>query len=250
MEQMNSGEISVSNWSDAEKDYESSRTRLLKQVSSAEVASSPFVYMTRQLVSTCLTRIQLFETLMQTGVHGSVVECGVHKGNSLMLWSHLSSILEPFNFNRKIIGFDTFEGFSSLSTFDDARLSNIDFSDTNFEHLTLWANLQEGNRPVSHISKIELIKGDATETIPAYVASNPHLIVAMLYLDFDIYKPTMTALEHLLPLVPRSGIVGFDEVGIKKFSGETIALKESLKLGNIELVRFHYDPWVSYYKVT
>jgi len=40
---MNSGEISVSNWSDAEKDYESSRTRLLKQVSSAEVASSPFV---------------------------------------------------------------------------------------------------------------------------------------------------------------------------------------------------------------
>jgi hypothetical protein len=70
-----------------------------------------------------------------------------------------------------------------------------------------------------------------------------------LYLDFDIYAPTSTALKHLLPLVPKGESVGFDEVNCKKWQGETIALKEYLTLSDISLRKFYYDPWVSYYVV-
>tara|TARA_B100000315_G_C14284266_1_gene454442 strand:- start:276 stop:569 length:294 start_codon:yes stop_codon:yes gene_type:complete len=93
------------------------------------------------------------------------------------------------------------------------------------------------------------IKGDATKTIPKYAEENPHLIIALLYLDFDIYEPTKTALDFLLPLVPKGGIVGFDEINSKKWVGETIALKETIRLGDVELRKFSYSPWESYFVV-
>ena len=126
--------------------------------------------------------------------------------------NHLSTILEPYNFNRKVIGFDTFEGFRNISKYDSKELKESDFSDTSYEHLKEWSILQDSNRAVSHIEKIELIKGDASRTIPDYIEKNKHLIIALLYIDFDIYEPTKVALEKLLPLVPKGGIVGIDEV--------------------------------------
>ena len=45
---------------------------------------------------------------------GSVVECGVNLGGGIFSWAHFSSILEPYNYHRKIIGFDTFLGIPKL----------------------------------------------------------------------------------------------------------------------------------------
>ena len=238
---------SNSNWSSQDITFQQKRDEMLSNLSPNEIAGAPFVYIDRQTLSTSLTRIHLFEKIID--VQGAIVECGVHRANSLFLYYHLSTILEPFNFNRKIIGFDTFEGFRSLSKNDSVQLSEGDFSDTNVDALQKWADLQDGNRAVPHIPKIELIKGDAILTIPKYVEENPHLIIAMLYLDFDIYAPTASALKHLLPLVPRGGIVGLDEINSKKWQGETIALKEHIEIGNVRLKKFYYDPWVSYYFV-
>ena len=94
-----------------------------------------------------------------------------------------------------------------------------------------------------------MIKGDATKTIPQFVQNHPHLIIALLYLDFDIYEPTKVALKHLLPVVPNGGVVGLDEINCKKWAGETIAFKESISLTGIKLKKFFYDPWVSYFIV-
>ncbi|MEE4012516.1 TylF/MycF/NovP-related O-methyltransferase [Roseibium sp. FZY0029] len=239
--------LTSSNWSDTEKDYAKQREELLGGVTSQEVAAAPFVFAERQLVTSVLTRIDLFKKVLE--VQGAIVECGVHRANSLFLYYHLSTILEPYNFNRKIVGFDTFEGFRSLSENDAAELKETDFADTSFDRLQSWTSLQDQNRALPHIPKIDLVKGDATVTIPAYVAENPHLIIALLYLDFDIYEPTRVALEHLLPLVPKGGIVGLDEINSKKWQGETIALKEQVKIGSVSLKKFYYDPWVSYYEV-
>ncbi len=240
-------EISQSNWSEKERIYINKRELMLGEVDAREVASAPFVFSERQLLTSALTRIDLFKQILE--VQGAVVECGVHKGNSLFLYNHLSTILEPYNFNRKIIGFDTFEGFRSISNKDSENLGEDDFSDTNFELLSRWAKLQDENRAVSHIEKIEIVKGNALETIPKYVQSNPHLIVALLYLDFDIYEPTKIALEYLMPLVPKGGLVALDEINCKKWKGETIALKETLTINGLRLRKFFYDPWVSYFEV-
>ena len=102
----------TSGWRLDEQAYYKNRTKLLKDVTSKEVADSPFVYARRQNITSALVRVDLFRKILD--IQGSIVECGVHKGNSLFLFSHLSSILEPYNFNRKIFGFDSFEGFKSI----------------------------------------------------------------------------------------------------------------------------------------
>lgn len=233
--------------SQKEQTFHSEMDELLKATKATEVSQAPFLYSKRQLITTALTRISLFEKILN--VQGAVVECGVHKANSLMLYYHLSSILEPHNYHRKIIGFDTFSGFRSLSKKDNQGLSETQFSDTNYDNINKWITLHDQNRAVGHIPKIELIKGDAIKTIPQYVVDNPHLIIALLYLDFDIYEPTNIALKHLLRLVPKGGIVGFDELNCKEWQGETIALKENINIGSIRLQKFNYDPWVSYFVV-
>lgn len=240
-------EPKISYWKMAENEFRQRRADLLTEVQPREIADAPFVFAERQTVTHALTRIKLFELIRDT--QGAIVECGVHKGNALFLYAHLSSILEPYNFNRRVIGFDTFEGFRSLHENDDPINTEADFSDTSFERLDKWSKLHDMNRAISQWPKIELVKGDATRTIPKYVEENPHLLIALLYLDFDIYQPTAVALEHLLPLVPKGGVVGFDEINVKRWQGETIALKEKMSIGSVKLRKFYFDAWVSYYVV-
>ena len=231
----------------SEKLWGNHRFNALKNIDSALVANSPMIYLDRRLVTQLLTRIKMFEKIID--IQGSVVECGVHRGNSLMTYYHLSSILEPIAYNRKIIGFDTFDGFPSTSQKDPSGVPLGGMRDTSYEHLIDWISIQDKNRAIGHIPKVELVRGDACVSIPKYVKENPHLIISLLYLDFDLYKPTLIALKHLLPLVPKGGLIGFDEVNESKWAGETIALKEAIGLSNIKLKRFYFDAHVSYYIV-
>ena len=97
------------------------------------------------------------------------------------------------------------------------------------------------NRPLSHIPKVELVKGDLVETAPRYVKDNPHLVVAMLYLDVDLYEPTYAALATFLPRMPKGAIVVFDQLNAKIFPGETMAVDEVMGLKNIRIERFPFE---------
>ena len=67
-----------------------------------------------------LSRILLMDSLYKKIVdkHGVIMEFGVFFGQNLSLFSSLRGIHEPYNFNRKIIGFDTFEGFPEIADQD------------------------------------------------------------------------------------------------------------------------------------
>jgi hypothetical protein len=212
-----------------------------------DVIESPILYASRQTITKVLTRIKLFEKILD--VQGSIVECGVYKADSLMTYFHLSNIYEPFSFTRKIIGFDTFEGFPHISEKDVGPSSTMGhLNDVNYELIRLIIVAQEKNKAIPSINKIELIKGDAIKTIPDYISRNSHLIISLLYLDFDLYEPTKIALEHLLPRVPVGGIVGFDELNQSKWGGETQALNDVLQIGKVRLKKFEFDPHVSYFE--
>ena len=100
---------------------------------------------------------------------------------------------------------------------------------------------------MNQFPKIELVKGDATQTIPEYVENNKHLIISLLFLDFDIYEPTKVALDHFLPRVPKGGIIAFDEINNQSWPGETVALLEETNgLNNFTVNKFSFDPNIAY----
>lgn len=205
----------------------------------------------RQDIARFLAKYELFRLALP--VHGSVVECGVWAGGGLLAWQHFSSILEPYNHSRRVIGFDTFAGFPDLDEKDKAGASEHlkpgafathDWMKTEIEQL---AAIHDRNRPLGHIPKVELVAGDARQAIPAYLEQHPHLLVSLMYLDFDLYAPTRAALEHLLPRVVAGGVVAFDELNCDDFPGETTALLEAVDLRHVALRRFPFEPYISYF---
>jgi Macrocin-O-methyltransferase (TylF) len=196
-------------------------------------------FVPRQSLGHFLAKCELFKLAEQ--VHGHIIECGVFLGAGLMTWANLSAIYEPYNHTRRIVGFDTFSGFPDLSNKD--ALNSTVFSKphalaaNSFDDLNECIRLYDLNRPIGHIPRVELVRGDACETIPEYVAKNRHLVVAMLYLDFDIYEPTKEAIESFLPRMPKGSIIAFDELNQAAWPGETLAVLETIGLRNLRIQR-------------
>ena len=70
----------------------------------------------------CMNRISLSKVLFYSEIipqiselPGVILELGVQWGATTNLIYNLTTIYEPFNFRRKIIGFDTFDGFPETS---------------------------------------------------------------------------------------------------------------------------------------
>jgi Macrocin-O-methyltransferase (TylF) len=205
-------------------------------------------FATRQALAKFLARYEIFKKTL--GVNGSIIECGVLHGGGLLTFAKLSAILEPTNHVRKIVGFDTFEGFPSVHDVDKKGTSSHaavgGLKGSPLSEVQDAVDLFDMNRPLAHVQKVELVKGNLVDTAPKYVADNPHLVVSLLYLDVDLYEPTKAALQSFIPRMSRGAAVVFDELNAKMFPGETQAVEEVLKLRALRIRRFPFEPYVSY----
>lgn len=225
----------------AEQAFEGSKLRTFDKLE----AFSRFV--PKRSLARFLVKSELFQKIINS--NGSIIECWVFNGAWLFTWAQLSSIYEPTNHSRKIIWFDTFEGFPSVHEAD----SNLDKNHTKGD--LLWDTFSSfdqsiekvnSERYLGHINSIQLIKGDFMLTSEEFVKANPHLLVSLIYLDFDLYEPTKKALEVFLPRMSKGSLICFDELNCSNFPGETQALLESLNINDYSIKRFPTDPWISY----
>ena len=179
----------------------------------------------------------------------------MNRGYGLMAWAKLSAVLEPANLTRRIYGFDSFAGFPTVGDKDQTGPAwktaepGALHADSYAELLSL-IELYDKDRFLGHIKKVELIKGDATQTIPRFAADHPHLVVSLLFLDFDLYEPTKAALEAFVPRMPKGAILAFDELDNPLWPGETLALLDTLGIGKVQLERLEFDPYISFARIT
>ena len=198
--------------------------------------------MRRQVIARLLYMDELYRRI-QT-VPGIIMECGVRWGQNMSFFISLRGIYEPFNQGRLIVGLDTFEGFVSIHEKDGsaaiAQNGAFGVTEDYEKHLKDILAYHESEAPMNHIKKYELVKGDACKTISEYLKNRPETIIALAYLDFDIYAPTHACLKALRPYLTKGSVLAFDELHMREFPGETIALQEVLGLSNCRLVRSPY----------
>lgn len=230
---------------------EASRNRALFEAnpSSWETKLENFPkYVRRQNLTRFLALYEIFKLIQP--VKGSIIECGVNHGFGTMSWAKFSAILEPVNLMRRVYGFDTFEGFPGVSEKDRSATSQHvkegDLAADVHDELTQLVDIYDSTRFIGHVNKVKLIRGDATKTIPAFVEENPHLLVSLLYLDFDLYEPTKVALEHFLPRMPRGAVVAFDELDNPLWPGETLAMLETHAKRPLRIERLDFDPYIGF----
>jgi Macrocin-O-methyltransferase (TylF) len=205
-------------------------------------------YVRRQNLTRFLSLYEIFKRVLT--IKGSIVECGVNHGFGLMTWTKLSAILEPVNLTRRIYGFDTFEGFPSLDQNDmspaSAHVKVGDLYADSHDELQELVRINDSTRFLGHVNKVKLVKGDATKTIPTFLDDNPHLVVSLLFMDFDIYEPTKVALEHFLPRMPKGAILAFDELDNPLWPGETLAMLEHNAKRRLHIQRLEFDPYIGF----
>ena len=198
-----------------------------------------------------LTRIGLSRILYYHGIYrqilgvpGVICEFGVRFGDTLSLLTNLRGILEPYNFTRKLIGFDTFEGFPSIHANDTSLHEPGECTvPADYEKsLERILQIHEGMAPVSHIRKHELVKGDVSGTFSSWLKRNPGACVALAIFDMDLYHPTHQVLEAILPRMPKGSVLVFDEFCYDSFPGESMAVQEVLGIHNLRMRSDHNQP--------
>ena len=168
-----------------------------------------------------LALCRAFKHINENNIDGDFVECGVWKGGNLIL---LQNLMHEFkNLERKIIGFDTFEGMTEPSQFDvnlknqaaikllnqEKKIEN-DVKENNWcfsSYDSVLKNFKDNTRS----NNLVLIKGDVKETLNE--DKNLPKKISILRLDTDFYESTKIELEKLYPLLSKNGILIIDDYG-------------------------------------
>jgi hypothetical protein len=172
-----------------------------------------------KLVGKFIARVLLFQQIQD--IPGDIVECGVFKGSGMLSWLKIKKTLTPNAF-KKVIGFDYFDTnalLHSLSGNDQTRMKDL-FEDRNYEHDAAAEQLlhEKITSAGFSASDYELVKGNISETAPAFVAQRPGFRISLLYIDLDIEVPTYDALTAFWDKVSVGGLVVFDEYAYHQWS--------------------------------
>jgi hypothetical protein len=188
------------------------------------------------------------------GVVGSIADCGVFEGQGLMTYALLLDLLEPYNYQCRVYGFDTFEGDTELVQ-QDIQGSLVDrnkykYKISSIDALRESIEIFEESKTLPNIKKIHLVKGDLTSTAKSFQEQNTFLFWRIIHLSVNLYLPTLSALRNFIPHLAPGGIVAIH--GVNFTTGASTAIKDFLKesslvLGKMEVVDFY--PNVVFFRV-
>ncbi|MDA0563789.1 TylF/MycF family methyltransferase [Streptomonospora sp. S1-112] len=228
-----------------ESEYErGARERLAELLADSPVPANYLLdnlglYTRRHTLADLLSMDALYRMAMD--VPGEFMEFGVFHGRHLATLTALRGLYEPYNSTRRIIGFDTFTGFPDLADIDrvspSADPGRFATPEGYLGHLREVIAAHESLEPLAHIQRTFAVEGDVRETVPAYLADNPHTVVALAYFDLDIYEPTRAVLSAVRPYLTQGSVIAFDELAHPKWPGETAALRETLGADTVRLRR-------------
>jgi O-methyltransferase len=155
------------------------------------------------------------EYVVAAGVAGSIVECGVWRGGSMMAAARTLGALGVDD--RDLFLFDTYAGMppptredvmytgaAAADLMKDAPLGSRLRADASLEEVQ--ANLALVDYPAS---RLHFVEGRVEDTIPEAAPDE----IALLRLDTDWYSPTRHTLEHLYPRLVAGGVLIIDDYG-------------------------------------
>ena len=177
---------------------------------------------------------------------GDIYVFGTWLGQDMVVFESMRAMLEPYNCSRRLVGFDTFEGYQDLTNRDSASdtMKQGGYSVTeNYEHfLEALLAYHRSENAMGHAVQHILKKGDVAETLPAYFKEHPEAFVALAYFDMALFKPTEAALNALTDRVTAGTVLCFDEINDSRYPGESEAVRAWLKGRRYTIKRSRFLP--------
>ncbi|MDC1060363.1 macrocin O-methyltransferase [Alphaproteobacteria bacterium] len=191
-----------------------------------------------------LVKYELFKLALN--VPGDIVECGVHTGSGIYLYSKLLKIFKP-NTIQRVVGFDFF-GHKSKKTSKYKFKMDKEAVTEHIDSMFFGSSMDEIYKNLADVDiyNVDLIPGDVRTSTKKYVKDNLGFRISFLVLDVDNYEGTFETLKNLYPYVSRGGLVVFDEYALRTY-GESDAVDDYFKNKDIELKTFSWGSTPSAY---
>lgn len=181
---------------------------------------------------------------VKNNIAGDYVECGVWQGGSSMVIAH--TLLSLGVSDKKIHLYDTFEGMSEPTEYDQYETKNIDtkkyWEESQKADRNEWCyssleevkqNMQKTGYPSENIT---YTKGKVEDTLNNTVGIEK---IALLRLDTDWYESTKVEMENLYPILTKLGVLILDDYGA--WAGAKKAVDEYFKAYNIKPLLHRID---------
>ena len=173
-------------------------------------------------IQTLAKSFAVFEIMKKcVNVPGHIFEFGCWNGSNLLLMSKILRLLQP-NTYKYVYGFDSFEGLQTFSESDGEVDDKGGMYAGNYQRLKDMIDFFEMDEWV------HIVQGNALETIPKFEKENPHILISLAYIDFDLFEPCKAALNFVGKRLALGGIIVFDEDLMNLWPGEGKALIEFL----------------------
>lgn len=159
--------------------------------------------------------IEATRYVVNSGIEGDVVECGVWRGGSMQTVALVLKSLAVSD--RDIHLFDTFEGMSPPGEedlrFDGKTAETLLKNGTRDQPIWAYATLddvKEGLREVGYpADRVHFHQGMVETTIPSQAPDR----ISILRLDTDWYASTIHELDHLYDRLTPGGVLIIDDYG-------------------------------------
>jgi predicted O-methyltransferase YrrM len=127
--------------------------------------------------------------ILDDNVAGDIAELGVYRGNSAAVLAHFARA-----YRRKVLLFDTFEGFDQrdLVGIDEARTNW--FADTSLDQV----------REIVGDGDVRFVEGRFPQSIPDDLRTSRFCLV---HIDCDLYEPAAASLEFFYPRLSPGGLL-------------------------------------------
>ncbi len=155
---------------------------------------------------------ELYEKIVM--LPGVIIDLGTWRGQTAVICENLRAIFEPLHLNRRIICFDTFEGYKGFSEKDKATDLHKDGTYSVGEDYSELLNelliIHEKNNAMGHnFGKHKVIKGDCRITLPNYFKENANEVVSLAFFDVNAYDPTLEGFQAIYNRMVPGGVIAF-----------------------------------------
>lgn len=160
------------------------------------------------------------------GKPGCILDLGTWRGQTAILCENYRAIFEPLHFNRRILAFDTFDGYLGFTEMDKSTLTHQDGTykvggSEYANYLSKLLVMHEQANAMGHVNhKHQVIKGDIRQTLPIFFNENPNEIVSLAFFDVNSYAPTAEAFNQVWQRLIPGGVVAFWQLTRKDIPAE------------------------------
>lgn len=201
------------------------------EISLAETLINYPAFVRRREMTRLFADYDLFRMIQD--LPGSIAELGVFLGAGLFTWSKLLETFVPGDRSRKVYGFESGSGYCDFAPEDGDPKPWIEnvvgrkvVPDGYLERMVKLTNL---DNLLPGVERCRVIPGNILETVQAFADGNQGTRLSMIFMDVNLYKPTLAGFRALYPLLVPGGVVAMNGYGSPPWLGETAAFENYFK---------------------